>query len=108
VSSLEVERVQFLRVSPSARDAVSKRASQFWDIVSEEGAAIGHAEIFEKPDQWGVRLFDRAPHLDESDLVRIVAKLLVWHAGCRVETVELWFARNGSRQVMVRVSGDYV
>lgn len=108
MSTLEVERVQFRRVSSSGRDAISKRAAQFWDIVSEDGTAIGHAEIFEKPDQWGVRLFDRAPHLDESDLVRVVAKLLVWHAGCRAETVELWFARNGTRQVMVRVTGDYV
>jgi hypothetical protein len=108
MSTLEVERVQFRRVSSTSRDAISKRATQFWDIVDENGAAIGHAEIFEKPDQWGVRLFDRAPHLDESDLVRVVAKLLVWHAGCRVETVELWFARNGARQVMVRVTGDYV
>jgi hypothetical protein len=108
VSTLEVERVQFRRVSPSARDAVSKRATQFWDVVGEDGAAIGHAEVFEKPDQWGVRLFDRAPHIDDSDLVRVVAKLLVWHAGCKVETVELWLARNNSRQVMVRVTGDYV
>ncbi len=108
MSTLEVERAQFRRVSPSIIDPVSKRATQFWDIVSEGGVAIGHAEIFEKPDQWGVRLFDRAPHLDESDLVRVVAKLLVWHAGCSVETVELWLARSKTRQVMVRVTGDYV
>jgi hypothetical protein len=108
VSTLEIERMQFRRVSSSSRDAISKRAAQFWDILTEEGAAIGHAEVFEKPDQWGVRLFDRAPQIDESDLVRIIARLLVWHAGCTVETVELWFARNGTSQVMVRVTGDYV
>ncbi len=108
MSTLEVERLEFRRVASSRRDAVSSRARQFWDVVGEDGTAIAHAEIFEKPDQWGVRLFDRAPHLDESDLVRAVARLLVWHAGCRVETVELWLARNGARQVLVRVTGDYV
>lgn len=107
-TTLEVERLEFRRVSPTGRDAVSKRATQFWDIVTADGVAVAQAEIFEKPDQWGVRLFDRAPQLDESDLVRAVAKLLVWHAGCRAETVELWFARNGTQQVMVRVTGDYV
>jgi hypothetical protein len=105
---MEVDRLQYRRVSPTMRDSVSRRAAQFWDLVAEDGTTIAAAEVFEQPDQWGVRVFDRAPQLDESDLVRAVAKLLVWHAGCRVETVELWLARNGARQVMVRVSGDYV
>ena len=107
---IEIDRLELRRVSaPVARDATSAKAKQFWDVVDPTTQkAIAHAEVFEKPDVWGVRLFDRAPQLDETDLTRIVARLLVWHAGCTTETVELWLARNGARSVMVRVSGDYV
>jgi len=107
---IEIDRLEFRRVKASlAKDAQSAKAKQFWDVVDPaSGTAIAHAEIYEKPDQWGVRLFDRAPSLDEADLTRIVAKLLVWHAGCTVETVELWLMRSGAQSTMVRVSGDYV
>lgn len=107
---IEIDRLEYRRVAaPTKRDAISAKATQFWDVVDPTTQqAIALAEIFEKPDQWGVRLFDRAPSLDEVDLARVVAKLLVWHAACPVETVELWLARNNARQVMVRVSGDYV
>ncbi len=119
---IEVDRLEYRRVAtPIAKDAISAKAKQFWDVVDPTtGQAIAHAEVFEKKigpaspgtpadaDQWGVRLFDRAPMLDEVDLARIVAKLLVWHAACPAETVELWLARTNTRQVMVRVSGDYV
>jgi hypothetical protein len=107
---IEVDRLEYRRVAkPMAKDALSAKAKQFWDVVDPTtGTAIAHAEVFEKPDQWGVRLFDRAPALDEVDLTRIVAKLLVWHASCPAETVDLWLARTGARSVMVRVSGDYV
>jgi hypothetical protein len=107
---VELDRLEFRRVAaPFAKDAHSAKATQFWDVVDPTtNAPIAHAEIHEKADQWGVRLFDRAPELDEVDLVRIVAKLLVWHVHCPAETVELWLVRNGARQVMVRVSGDYV
>ncbi|MFO0681712.1 MAG: hypothetical protein U0234_06665 [Sandaracinus sp.] len=108
---IEIDRLTYRRVAPPARprDATSAKAKQFWDIVEPDGGAVvAHAEVFEKPDQWGVRLFDRAPQLDEIELTRIVANLLVWHAGAQVETVELWLARNGARSVLVRVRGDYV
>jgi uncharacterized membrane protein (DUF2068 family) len=107
---VEIDRLEIRRVAPPApHDATSRKATQFWDVVDPTTQkAIAHAEIFEKADQWGVRVFDRAPQLDETDLTRIVARLLVWHAGCTVETVDLWLARNGARSVMVRVSGDYV
>jgi hypothetical protein len=107
---IEIDRLEFRRVAkPLAKDALSANAKQFWDVVDPTtNVAIAHAEVFEKTDAWGVRLFDRAPALDETDLTRIVARLLVWHAGCTAETVELWLARTKTRSVMVRVSGDYV
>lgn len=107
---IEVDRLAYRRVAaPPPKDAISAKAKQFWDVVDPTTQrALAHAEVFEKPDQWGVRLFDRAPELDEVDLTRVVAKLLVWHAQCPVETVELWLARSGARSVLVRVSGDYV
>jgi uncharacterized protein YcgI (DUF1989 family) len=109
MSTLEVERLAYHRVAaPLPRDATSRNAKQFWDIVDPDGKVVAHAEIFEKADQWGVRLFDRAPSLDENDLARIVARLLVWHAHCPMETVELWLERTKTIQTMVRVSGDYV
>lgn len=108
---IELDRLEYRQVAPPKppRDATSTKAKQFWDVVDPESkAVVAHAEVFEKTDQWGVRLFDRAPSLDETDLTRVVAKLLVWHAHCPAETVELWLARTGARSVMVRVSGDYV
>lgn len=107
---VEIDRLEYHRVAaPIAKDAISLKAKQFWDIVDPATkTVIAHAEVFVKPDQWGVRLFDRAPSLDELDLTRVVAKLLVWHAACPAETVELWLARTKTRSVMVRVSGDYV
>ncbi len=107
---IEIDRLEYRQVTaPMARDAVSAKAKQFWDVIDPiSKQVVAHAEIFEKTDQWGVRLFDRAPSLDETDLTRVVAKLLVWHAHCHAETVELWLARTNTRSVMVRVSGDYV
>jgi hypothetical protein len=41
--------------------------------------------------------------------VRVVARMLVWHANCPSETVELRIQRPGVQsQILVRVSGDYV
>lgn len=85
-----------------------KKPTQAWDMATEAAGVVAHAEIFEGRDQWGVRVFDKAPHLDDSDLLRVVAHLLVWHAGCRVETIDVVLARNKSSHVLVRVGGDYV
>jgi|GEM_PF-2932729 len=86
----------------------TKKPNQAWDIAGEQSGVIAHAEIFEGVDQWGVRLFDKAPNLDESDLLKLIAHLLVWHAGARVETVEVVLVRTKSTHVLVRVGGDYV
>lgn len=85
----------------------SPRPSQSWDVTSGD-TVVAHAEVFEGRDQWGVKLYDEAPDLDESDLLKVVSRLLVWHAGCRVETVDVVLARTRSSHVLVRVGGDYV
>ncbi len=109
MSAVELDRLSFRAVKPRAYDGVSRQAAQFWDVVTHDGAAVAHAEIFVHPERWGVRLFDQLPTADASDLVRIVARLLVWHASCPTETVELRIMRPGvPSQELVRVSGDYV
>ncbi|MBX7193960.1 MAG: hypothetical protein K1X94_18040 [Sandaracinaceae bacterium] len=106
---IELDRLGFKQVAPVRRDGVSAKAAQFWDVVTPEGTAVAQAEVFSAPEQWGVRLFDRLPQADSSDLVRLVARLLVWHARCPTETVELVIMRPGvEKQTLVRVSGDYV
>ena len=87
---------------------VAAKAQQHWDFKDEAGRVFARAEIFEGREQWGVRLLDRAPHLHDSDLIRIVAHLLVWHAQCRTETVDVVLARTHEHHTLVRVSGDYV
>jgi len=107
--SYEIDRLTFRQVALLRRDALSARAGQAWDVVDLNGVTVAQAEVFESPEQWGVRLFDKLPQLDASDLVRVVARLLVWHARCSSETVELRIQRHGvPSQIMVRVSGDYV
>lgn len=107
--SFEIERFTFRQVALLRRDALSQRAVQAWDVLDPTGATVAQAEVFASPDQWGVRLFDKLPQLDPSDLVRVVARLLVWHAKCPSETVELRIQRHGvESQILVRVAGDYV
>lgn len=108
--ALSLDRMRYVRVpAEKARvDATSAKAQQHWDVIDEAGVAIARAEIFEGNEQWGVRLFDRAPRLHDSDLIRIVAHLLVWHAQCRTETVDVVLARSHEHHTLVRVSGDYV
>lgn len=109
-AGLAVHRMRYVRVAPHVAriDEVSARAQQHWDIVDESGKTIGRAEVFEGKEQWGVRLFDKAPHLHDSDLMRVVAHLLVWHANCRTETVDVVLARTHEHHTLVRVGGDYV
>lgn len=107
---LALDRMRYVRVAPQlARiDASSAKAQQHWDVIDESGATVARAEVYEGKEQWGVRLFDRAPHMHDSDLVRIIAHLLVWHAQCRTETVDVVLARTHEHHTLVRVSGDYV
>lgn len=109
-AGLALNRMRYARAAPerSRVDAVSAKAQQHWDVIDEAGTAIARAEIFEGTEQWGVRLFDRAPQLDDSDLLRVAAHLLVWHAQCRTETVDVVLGRTHEHHTLVRVSGDYV
>lgn len=109
MNRVELDSVTFRPAKPTVRDGVSRLAGQFWEIVTPDGSAIGTAEVFVHPERWGVRLFDQVPQVDPSDLVRVVARLLVWHARCPTETVELKIMRRDVEpQELVRVSGDYV
>lgn len=100
--------VDIYRVTPPAVDPVAARAQQHWDFRDENGFVFARAEVFEGREQWGVRLHDRAPHLDDADLLRLVAKLLVWHAGCPTETVDVVLGRTHEHHTLVRVGGDYI
>jgi hypothetical protein len=107
--SFEIERFTFRQVALLRRDQLSAKAKQAWDVLDPNGVTVAQAEVFEGQEQWGVRLFDKLPQLDPSDLVRVVARMLVWHANCPSETVELRIQRPGVQsQILVRVSGDYV
>ncbi len=99
---------RYVRTAPVVLDSISKTAAQFWDVVGEDGKVLVHAEIFEGKEQWGVRVFDRAPHLDDATLVRLVAHVLVWHASCPTETVDVVLFRTQEHHTLVRVAGDYV
>lgn len=103
-------RMRYVRAAPGKTrvDAVSAKAQQHWDVIDESGTAIARAEIFEGSEQWGVRLFDRAPQIEDSDLLRFVAHLLVWHAECRTEMVDVVLGRTHEHHTLVRVGGDYV
>lgn len=109
-TGLALDRMRYVRIAPHAGrvDGTSTKAQQHWDVVDETGATIARAEVFEGHEQWGVRFFDRAPQMHDSDLIRICAHLLVWHAQCRTETVDVVLARTHEHHTLVRVSGDYV
>ncbi len=111
---IPLDALRFARVAarPQGMFAVfeagnAPRPSQSWDVAS--GARVlAHAELFEGRDQWGVKLYDTAPEFDESELLKITSHLLVWHAGCRADTVDVVLARTRASHVLVRVGGDYV
>jgi hypothetical protein len=85
-----------------------KVGERFWDFLAEDGAAFARAEVFPGTDQWGVRVQDRAPDLEERDLLLLVGRLLVWEVGCTADTVEVVLGRTHERQVLVKVQGEYV
>lgn len=93
----DLDRVTFNRV-----------ADRFWDFVAPDGTVFARAELFVGDDQWGVRLADRAPNVADADLLRIVARLLVWSVQCPADTVEVVLSRTHDRHVLVKVAGDYV
>lgn len=84
------------------------RAVQRWEFLAPEGHVFAQAEVFEGEDQWGVRLADTAPAISDSDLLRLVARMLVWDIGCKADTVDVVLGRTHEHHALVRVGGDYV
>ena len=83
-------------------------AERFWDFVAPDGSVFARAEIFVGEDQWGVRLADRRAEIPDAELLRLVARLLVWSLNCPADTVEVVLSRTHDRHVLVKVAGDYV
>ena len=102
------DSVAFRRVVPPKVDAVARRAQQHWDFASREGQGFARAEIYEGTEQWGVRVHDRAPGLEDHDLLRLVARLLVWHAPCPTDTVDVVLGRSHEHHTLVKVGADFV
>jgi hypothetical protein len=100
--SPELEQVSFRR-SAGQRDGV-----QVWELVAPSGQVIAWAEIFEAPNQWGVRVQDRVPGVADGDLVKLVGKMLTWEVRCPAETVDVVLGRTHDHHTLVRVGGEYV
>ena len=64
--------------------------------------------MFEGPEQWGVRVHDRAPQLEDSEILRLVARLIVWHAKCPTDTVDVVLGRTHEHHTLVKVGADFV
>jgi hypothetical protein len=96
-AGIDVERAEFREVSKGV-----------WDVSAPGRGVFARAEIFAGQEQWGVRIQDRAPELDVRDLLRVVARLLVWHVSCSAETVDVVLGRTHDHHTLVRVQGDYV
>ena len=105
---MEMAAVQIYRVVPPRVDVVAAKAQQHWDFKDDAGRVFARAEIFEGREQWGVRVHDRAPELGDDDLLRLIAKLLVWHARCPTETVDVVLGRTHQHHTLVKVGADYV
>jgi hypothetical protein len=82
-------------------------ANQAWDVQAG-GRTVARADVYFGESQWGVRLVDQLPALDASELLRIVAHLLVWECGCRADTVDVVLARSGDHYPLIRTGPDYV
>lgn len=102
----DLDRVEYRRVVPPPPGLPAD--VEVWDLVAPDAGVFARAEVFPGETQWGVRLRDRAPALEESDLVRLVATLLVWHVGCTAETVDVVLGRSHRHHTLVRVGADYV
>lgn len=105
---VDMGAVKIYRVVPPRVDAVAAYANQHWDFKDAEGHVFARAEIFEGREQWGVRVHDRAPYLGDDELLRLIAKLLVWHANCPTDTVDVVLGRTHEHHTLVKVGADFV
>lgn len=92
-----IDRVEFRSISP-----------RLWELVAPDGTVFARAELFPGEQQWGVRLQDRAPAIEDGDLLRLVARLLVWHVECPADTVDVVLGRTHEHHILVKVGADYV
>lgn len=102
----ELDRVRFQRLDPPPPG--SAPGVQVWDLAAPDGSVFARAEVFPAEHQWGVRLQDRAPAIEERDLLRLVANLLVWHVACPADTVDVVLGRTHEHHTLVKVGADYV
>ena len=105
---VDVDSVKIYRVVPPKVDPVAQRANQHWDFKDGRGTVFMRAEIYEGAEQWGVRVHDRAPEVDDADLLRLIAQLLVWHAHCPTDTVDVVLGRTHEHHTLVKVGADFV
>lgn len=108
MTSVDLDSVKMIRVVPPRVDEIARAAQQHWDFKDRSGRVFARAEVYEGAEQWGVRLHDRAPDVPDDDLLRLVAKLLVWHAKCPTDTVDVVLGRTHEHHTMVKVGADFV
>ncbi len=96
-----------LPAAAPTRSGRGDEANEVWDILLGPDV-VARAEVFHGEAQWGVRLADKLPQVDDSDLLRVVARLLVWECGCRADTVDVVLVRNGQHYPLIRTGPDYV
>ena len=82
-------------------------ANQSWDIL-HSGQLVARADVYCGESQWGVSLLDKLPALDVSELLQLVAHLLLWESGCRADTVDVVLARTGQHYPLIRAGSEYV
>ncbi len=100
---MEVSDYTFRELPPSANSG----ANQTWDVLADT-TVVARADIYFGESQWGVRLMDKLPQHDASDLLRLVARLLVWECGCRADTIDVVLARTGEHYPLIRAGADYI
>lgn len=93
---------------PPASEGLAASEVQRWEFIAPEGHVFAQAEVFPGEDQWGVRLADTAPAISDSDLLRLVGRMLTWEIGCKADTIDVVLGRTHEHHALVRVGGDYV
>ena len=101
----DLETLTFCRVAPGSGAGTSV---QLWHIIAVTGEVLAQAEVFPGETQWGIRVQDRIPTVPDADLLRLIAKLLVWHVNCSSDTVDVVLGRTHEHHTLVRVGADYV
>lgn len=105
VSESDLQRVTFRRQPPPQG---ARPDMQLWQMIGLDGTVFAHAEVYPAETQWGVRVHDTAPALEDADLLELVGRLLIWEVGCKADTVDVVLGRTHAHHALVRVGGEYV